>query len=73
MDVLLDKEIDVVFQHYEHPRYRQLFSPFCPYASILDLIFNEGERALEILRSGRRDSFLPDEIGGLVSAKVGAR
>jgi hypothetical protein len=73
IDVLVDQGIDVVFQHYEHPQYRQLFPPFCPYASILDLIFNEGERALEILRSGRRDSFLPDEIGCLVSAKVGAR
>jgi hypothetical protein len=73
MDVLLDKEIDVVFQHYEHPRYRQLFSPFCPYASILDLIFNEGDRALEILRSGRRTSFLPCEVGEMVSVKVGTR
>jgi hypothetical protein len=73
IDVLLDKGIDVVFQHYEHPRYRQLFPPFCPYASILDLIFNEGERALEILRSGRRTSFQPDEVADLVSAKVVAR
>jgi WbqC-like protein family len=73
MDVLLDKGIDVVFQHYEHPRYRQLFPPFCPYASILDLIFNEGERALEILRSGRRTPFLPDEVGDLVSVWAGAR
>jgi hypothetical protein len=73
MNVLLDKGIDVVFQHYEHPQYRQLFPPFCPFASILDLIFNEGERALEILRSGRRTAFLPDEVGELVSAKVGAQ
>src|ERR1700674_102372 len=73
MDVLLGKGIDVVFQHYEHPQYRQLFPPFCPYASILDLIFNEGERALEIMRSGRRTPFLPDEVGDLVSEKAGAR
>jgi hypothetical protein len=73
MDVLLDKGIDVVFQHYEHPQYRQLFPPFCPYASVLDLIFNEGERALDILRSGRRIPFLPEDVDDLVSAKVGAR
>jgi len=72
-DVLLDKGIDVVFQHYEHPQYRQLFPPFCPYASILDLIFNEGEQSLQILRSGRRTCFLPQEISDLVSAKVEAR
>jgi hypothetical protein len=73
IDVLLDKGIEVGFQHYEHPQYRQLFPPFCPYASVLDLIFNEGERALEILRSGRRTPFLPDEVSDMVSVKVGAR
>ena len=73
IDVLRDKSIDVVFQHYEHPQYRQLFPPFCPYASILDLIFNEGERALEVLRSGRRIPFLPDEVSDMVSVNAGAR
>jgi hypothetical protein len=73
LDVLVDKGIGVVFQHYEHPQYRQLFPPFCPYASILDLIFNEGERASEILRSGRRTPFLPEEVSDLFSTKVGAQ
>jgi hypothetical protein len=73
IDILLDKGIDVGFQHYEHPQYRQLFPPFCPYASVLDLIFNEGDRALEILRGGRRNPFLPNEVSEMVSARVGAR
>lgn len=73
IEVLLDKGIDVVFQHYEHPQYQQLFPPFCPYASILDLIFNEGAQAREILRSGRRTPFLPDEVGSLVSVKAVVR
>jgi hypothetical protein len=73
IEVLLDKRIDVVFQHYEHPQYRQLFPPFRPYASILDLIFNEGERALEVLRSGRRTPFLPDEVSDMVLVNAGAR
>jgi hypothetical protein len=72
-DVLVDKGINVVFQHYEHPQYRQLFPPFCAYASVLDLIFNEGEHALEILRSGRRTSFLPEEVDRQVSVGVGSR
>jgi UDP-2,4-diacetamido-2,4,6-trideoxy-beta-L-altropyranose hydrolase len=70
IDVLADKGVEVVFQHYEHPEYRQLFPPFCPYASVLDLIFNEGEGALEILRSGRRAPYLPDEVGALALDKV---
>ncbi len=73
VSVLLDKGVDVVFQHYEHPKYRQSFPPFCPYASILDLLFNEGERSLEILRSGRRTPFLPYETGDLVLARTGTR
>jgi hypothetical protein len=40
------------YQHYTHPVYRQQFpkTPFLPYMSILDLIFNEGPQSLGILR-----------------------
>jgi len=48
------RNIAVGFHVYEHPQYRQCFTPFVPYASTIDLLFNEGEAALEILRSGRR-------------------
>lgn len=60
--ILLDSGIAVAFQHYEHPRYRQLFPPFLPYASALDILFNEGEGSLGIIRSGRREAFLPVEV-----------
>jgi len=30
-----------------------LFPPFLPFASTIDLIFNEGDRSMEIIRSGR--------------------
>ena len=51
-----DAGIDVWLHNYEHPEYRQVYSPFMPYASVIDLLFNEGERSLEIIRSGRRKS-----------------
>jgi hypothetical protein len=60
--LLLSQGIDVVFQNFEHPAYRQLFPPFLPFASVIDLIFNEGDRSLEILRSGRRDPFIPAQV-----------
>jgi hypothetical protein len=44
--------INVVFQEYKHPRYRQRFGAFVPNLSIIDLLFNEGPRSLEILLSG---------------------
>ena len=53
--------IEVKFQNFEHPVYPQVFTPFEPFASVLDLIFNTGESALSILRSGRRQSYSMDE------------
>lgn len=61
--------IEVGFQHYDHPSYRQMFPPFISHASILDLIFTEGPNSLSILRSGRRLSYSPQE---LVSSAGGA-
>jgi hypothetical protein len=46
--------ISVWIQVYEHPQYTQRFAPFMPYASALDLIFNVGPKAAEVMRSGRR-------------------
>jgi len=54
--------VEVLFQHYEHPLYRQQFPPFCSHTSALDLIFNEGDRSLEILRSGRKAPLHPAEV-----------
>lgn len=54
LPIITGRGIEVGFQHYEHPLYQQLFPPFQPYASALDLLFNEGENSLAIIRSGRR-------------------
>ncbi|MGC1372402.1 MAG: WbqC family protein, partial [Candidatus Sulfotelmatobacter sp.] len=70
LPVLSSRAIEVSFHHYEHPVYRQMFPPFQPYACILDLLFNEGENALEIIRSGRRQAFLPDEVASPICEKV---
>jgi hypothetical protein len=48
------RSICVGLHEYEHPAYRQCFEPFVPYASVLDLILNEGEASGAIMRSGRR-------------------
>ena len=41
--------IEVRFHEYNHPTYMQLFGEFIPYMSIVDLLFNEGPKSLEIL------------------------
>ena len=56
--------ISVSVQTYEHPAYDQRYAPFCAGASAIDLLFNEGPAAGEILRSGRR---LPETLDALTS------
>ena len=41
--------IELKFQEYNHPVYRQLWGDFIPYLSILDLLFNHGKKSLDIL------------------------
>lgn len=72
LPILTSRGVDVVFQHYDHPSYRQLFPPFQPHASALDLLFNEGEASLATVRSGRRTPFAPSEVAQRLNEKVGS-
>lgn len=44
--------IGVTYQEYQHPEYKQLHGNFIPYMSVIDLLFNEGPRSLDIISSG---------------------
>tara|TARA_R100001015_G_C4621582_1_gene178801 strand:+ start:302 stop:991 length:690 start_codon:yes stop_codon:yes gene_type:complete len=44
-----DNNIELVWQEYKHPTYKQLHGEFIPYLSILDLLFNEGPNTKEII------------------------
>jgi hypothetical protein len=48
----LNNGIDIRFQQYKHPQYRQLFGKFEPYMSIVDLLFNEGPESRSIIMRG---------------------
>ncbi|MDD5746778.1 MAG: WbqC family protein [Candidatus Omnitrophica bacterium] len=51
---LFEKErIIVEFQDYRHPVYEQVYAPFIPFMSAVDLIFNHGPEASGIVVSGR--------------------
>jgi len=54
--------IEVVFQNYDHPTYRQLYEPFFGYAATIDLLFNEGPASVEIVRSGSRPHISIEEL-----------
>jgi WbqC-like protein family len=70
LSILTNSGIEVSFQHYEHPEYKQLFPPFQPYACVVDLLFNEGPSSLQVIRSGRRKAFLPEEVALRIKEKV---
>ncbi len=42
--------IKVTFQDFQHPVYSQLFGGFEPFMSVIDLIFNHGDKSLMIIR-----------------------
>jgi hypothetical protein len=68
--MLQDGGVEVLFQHYEHPIYSQLFPPFLPYASAVDLLLNEGPRSLEVIRWGRRPAYNLDEVRAVLPKEV---
>ena len=43
--------VDIYFQKYNHPVYTQKGGKFLPYMSIIDLLFNEGEKSYDVLMS----------------------
>jgi hypothetical protein len=57
-----DAEIRLLYQHYEHPIYRQLHGAFVPHLSVLDLLPNEGARSLKIIQSGKRTPYTAEEV-----------
>lgn len=44
-------DIKLIYQDFKHPRYRQLHGPFIENMSIIDLLFNEGDNSLKIIRN----------------------
>ncbi|MEF2230128.1 MAG: WbqC family protein [Pseudodesulfovibrio sp.] len=44
--------IHIYLQRYQPVPHVQQFNPFVPYASVLDLLFNEGPGSLELIRRG---------------------
>ena len=45
-----NNNIELIYQGFKHPVYHQLWGDFVPNLSIIDLLFNEGDRSLQILK-----------------------
>ena len=44
------QNIKLEYQEYQHPEYPQRYEGFVPFLSTIDLLFNCGEKSLEILK-----------------------
>lgn len=61
-DVLRSRGLDIWFQNYQHPEYRQVFTPFEPFASVIDLVFNIGGQSPGVIRSGRMEPYSVEQL-----------
>ena len=48
--------IDIIFQEYKHPVYRQVYQPFIPNMSAIDLLFNHGLESENIIKNNKSES-----------------
>lgn len=47
--VFSDHGIKVIYDEFHHPIYKQVYDPFIPCMSIVDLLFNHGDKSLDII------------------------
>ncbi|HIP90469.1 MAG TPA: hypothetical protein EYH22_02865 [Candidatus Nanopusillus sp.] len=52
--------IKLYWFEFNHPVYPQLYGEFIPYLSIIDLLFNMGDRSLEVIREGEKNALKRD-------------
>jgi hypothetical protein len=50
LDTYEKSGVEVIFQDFKHPVYRQLFGDFEPFMSSIDLLFNHGDKSLTVLK-----------------------
>ena len=53
-EFLKKKSIKIIFQNYRHPVYDQQFGEFISHLSIIDLLFNHGEKSLDVLSNRKQ-------------------
>lgn len=49
LGMFADNGINVIVQEFHHPIYKQMHEPFLPCMSVLDLVFNHGDKSLDVI------------------------
>ena len=53
-DKFSQNDIELKYQNFDHPEYSQVYegeNKFLSYMSIIDLLFNEGDKSIDIIKS----------------------
>lgn len=62
----LSWHINPHFQQYNHPVYPQLHGEFEPYMSVIDLLFNVGEKSFDVLMSDNINTITSKSLSSLL-------
>jgi len=49
--IFLKNNINIIYEKFEHPIYLQRYNNFIPNLSVIDILFNEGEKSKKILEN----------------------
>ncbi len=52
-EIFKDSGIKIIYEQFEHPTYNQIHGGFISNMSIIDLLFNEGENAINIIKKSK--------------------
>lgn len=52
-NIFSKNNIDIIYEKFIHPTYKQIHGEFLPFMSIIDILFNEGENAAKILKESK--------------------
>ncbi|MDC0927995.1 WbqC family protein [Nitrosopumilus sp.] len=52
-EIFKKEGIKIIFEKFIHPTYSQKYEKFIPNMSIIDLLFNEGENSIDILKNSK--------------------
>lgn len=58
LDLFKEAGISLRYNEFSHPKYNQQHGDFIPHLSAIDLLFNEGEQSLDIIKRGYETHFI---------------
>ena len=58
IDQFAENEISLYWHEFDHPQYDQLYGDFVSHLSIIDALFNNGEKTKSLIRSGEESALV---------------